>query len=456
MSDKDLHGEELLAQMRAMYEQQEAKVAALKSGDKPARKVTPAKKNREDKKQEKVDVDGLLSKDKQYTHRLGDPSGFGLRVSPGGTKTFIYETRVNGRNRRIKCGVYGPLTITEGREKAREYAKMVGQGIDPAEVKSAKKRAGLTLQTAVDEYLQRSNLKESTRTDVKRAVERFKDWLNKPVMDITPVMCEQRHRALTASKYSSGARANLTMRYLRAILNHASVKHSALDGTPLLAVNPVARLGAIKQWNRVQRRRTFVKPHMIAAWFKVVTEGLADLSMGTEMRDCLLFSMLTGARPNEAVSLQWRHVDFKSKTFTFPDTKNHTDHELPMTEFVSQMLLQRHRLCGHYEYVFSNMEGRKLKEVTRWAKGRVEEAVGERVMLTDLRRTFVTTAERLDVGPYTLKRMLNHTIEGNDVTAGYIVPTTDRLRTPMQLIEDQILRDAGLKSGDVIERRARA
>jgi hypothetical protein len=36
------------------------------------------------------------------------------------------------------------------------------------------------------------------------------------------------------------------------------------------------------------------------------------------------------------------------------------------------------------------------------------------------------------------------------------VPTTDRLRTPMQLIEDQILRDAGLKSGDVIDLRARA
>jgi len=442
---------DILSQIEALKLQ----VESMQGSQKPAKKATPAQKKKQEQKQEKRDVDALQPREKQYTHRLGDPAGFGVRVSPGGTKTFIYEARVNGKNRRIKCGVYGPLTITEGREKAREYAKMVAQGIDPAEVKSAQKRAGLTLQTAADEYLER-DLKESTRKDVRRALEQLKDWLSKPVTEITPVMVEKRHKELTEAKRSSGARANLTMRYLRAILNHASVKHAAADGTPLLAVNPVQRLGAVKQWNKVKRRRTFVKPHMMSDWYKVVTEGLADLSMGAEMRDCLLFSMLTGARPNEAVDLEWRHVDFKGKTVTFPDTKNHSDHELPMTEFVAAMLQQRHRLCGHHEYVFSNMDGRKLKEVTRWAQRRIEKAVGERVMLTDLRRTFVTTAERLDIGPYTLKRMLNHTIEGNDVTAGYIVPTTDRLRAPMQLIEDQILRDAGVKSADIIELRARA
>jgi integrase len=451
MTDKSMSADEILKQMQALQRQ----VESMQGKKKPTKKVTPARQKKEEQKQEKKDVDALQPKDKQYTHRLGDPAGFGLRVSPGGTKTFIYEARVNGKNRRIKCGVYGPLTIDEGREKAREFAKQVAQGIDPAEVRSAKKRAGLTLQTAVDEYLQR-NLKESTRKDVKRAVEQFKDWLNKPVTDITPVMVEERHKGLSEAKQSSGARANLTMRYLRAILNHASVKHAAPDGTPLLVVNPVQRLGAVKRWNKVKRRRTFLKPHMMPSWWKVVMEGLADLSMGAEMRDCLLFSMLTGARPNEAIGLQWRHVDFKGKTVMFPDTKNHSDHELPMTEFIQAMLKQRHQLCGHHEYVFSNMEGRRLTQITRWAQKRIDNAVGEHVMPTDLRRTFVTTAERLDIGPYTLKRMLNHTIEGNDVTAGYIVPTTDRLRTPMQLIEDQILRDAGVKSGDVVELRAEA
>lgn len=53
--------------------------------------------------------------------------------------------------------------------------------------------------------------------------------------------------------------------------------------------------------------------------------------------------------------------------------------------------------------------------------------------LHDLRRTFATVAEGLDIAGYTLKRLLNHTIHG-DVTAGYIVTDVERLRGPMERI----------------------
>ncbi len=48
----------------------------------------------------------------------------------------------------------------------------------------------------------------------------------------------------------------------------------------------------------------------------------------------------------------------------------------------------------------------------------------------DLRRTFITTAESLDIPVYALKRLLNHKM-ANDVTAGYIVIDVERLRKPM-------------------------
>lgn len=55
----------------------------------------------------------------------------------------------------------------------------------------------------------------------------------------------------------------------------------------------------------------------------------------------------------------------------------------------------------------------------------------------DLRRTFITIAEGLDIPAYALKRLLNHKQAG-DVTAGYIIPNTERLREPMQRITDFI------------------
>lgn len=62
----------------------------------------------------------------------------------------------------------------------------------------------------------------------------------------------------------------------------------------------------------------------------------------------------------------------------------------------------------------------------------------------DLRRTFITIAESLDIPAYALKRLLNHKMH-QDVTAGYIISDVERLRRPMQQVTDFILRSAGLR-----------
>jgi integrase len=81
----------------------------------------------------------------------------------------------------------------------------------------------------------------------------------------------------------------------------------------------------------------------------------------------------------------------------------------------------------------------------------VMEESGVKFTIHDLRRTFITVAESLDISAYALKRLLNHKM-GNDVTAGYIIIDAERLRVPMQKITDHLLRHMGvLPSGDVIE-----
>jgi hypothetical protein len=62
--------------------------------------------------------------------------------------------------------------------------------------------------------------------------------------------------------------------------------------------------------------------------------------------------------------------------------------------------------------------------------------------LHDLRRTFITVAESLDISGYSLKKLVNHSA-GNDATSGYIISDVERLRAPMQAIADKILVSAG-------------
>ena len=68
--------------------------------------------------------------------------------------------------------------------------------------------------------------------------------------------------------------------------------------------------------------------------------------------------------------------------------------------------------------------------------------------LHDLRRTFITIAESLDVPHYALKRLLNHRLSG-DVTAGYIVSSAERLRGPVSLVAAKILKNVAADTEQV-------
>ena len=56
----------------------------------------------------------------------------------------------------------------------------------------------------------------------------------------------------------------------------------------------------------------------------------------------------------------------------------------------------------------------------------------------------------LDIPVYALKRLLNHKMT-SDVTAGYVVIDIERLRKPMQMITDYILKQIGLKYTPVVD-----
>ena len=241
----------------------------------------------------------------------------------------------------------------------------------------------------------------------------------------------------------SPAFANLAMRYLRAVFNFAIAEYAAADGTPVLMHNPVAHLSRTRAWYRVGRRQTVIKPHQLAPWLKAVMTLPNQV-----MQDYFLFILLTGLRREEAATLKWADVDIEARTFTLADTKAHRSHTLPLSDFLLEML-KRRKADTKGDFVFGDSQDRKVSNV-RYAIEKVEGASGLSFCVHDLRRTFATIAESLDIPAYALKRLLNHAT-GGDVTAGYIVVDVERLRPPMQRITDYVLSASGLKdSAEVI------
>ncbi|MEA2078735.1 MAG: tyrosine-type recombinase/integrase [Pseudomonadota bacterium] len=130
-------------------------------------------------------------------------------------------------------------------------------------------------------------------------------------------------------------------------------------------------------------------------------------------------------------------VDFGDCTFIIRETKNHQPHTLPMSDFLVDLLTRRHE-ARESPFVFPSKSERGYLIEPRTAVERVASLSGVPFTLHDLRRTFITIAEGLDIPGYALKRLMNHK-DPNDVTAGYIVNDVERLRGPMQRITDFLI-----------------
>jgi integrase len=385
-------------------------------------------------------TNGQTGQKRYYDDKL---KGFGLRITSGGAKTFFVEKLVKRKLRRIKIGRYGELTAEQARKQAQILLGQIAQGIDPLAEKRADKMRQVTLKEVMADYLKaRKSLKPKTLYDYQRVLAiAFANWKNKPLISITKDKVAKHHEELGQER--GHAYANLAMRLLRALFNFAAGQYEDSEGKSLITDNPVKRLSQTRAWYRVERRQTFIKAHELASWYS----GVQNLKNET-LRDYLLLILFTGLRRQEAAKLDWRQVDLKAKTLKVTDTKNKEAHTLPLSDYLYDMLSNRKKnAVGNYVFASSSESGYIVEPRKQMAKVIKETEI--QFTVHDLRRTFITIAESLDIPAYALKRLLNHKMT-SDVTAGYIILDVERLRKPMQMVTDHLLLQMGLKQSTII------
>lgn len=467
----------------------------------------------------KLVVKDLPTPDKGQVDYFDDSmKGFGVRVSST-CKTYFTMRRVNGKLTRTKIDTADKITAEKARKQAEALLVDMGKGIDPNEEKrqarqktESDEQQTVTLQKALDEYVGKGKLKPRTIATYKDLCRLYlADWLDKPAADITRDMVRERHKEIANNKRArrnlakeittAGGKAKLkavappepkrreaaadnAMRVLRSILNYTFEDE---EGGNLYA-NPVTVLSSKKRkaWFKVDRRRTLIKNSDLPAWHKSVLGLDNDV-----MRDYLLFLIFTGLRRQEAATLKWKQVDFEEGCFTILDTKNKHPHTLPLSTYLDKLLTDRKeglkselaeakaalskistmtlrdqqtarnrialaesRLASPYVFPGEGKTG-YIVEPKR-AIDAVTAATGISFSCHDLRRTFATLAESLDLSGYTVKALLNHKQAGNDVTGGYIILNVDRLREPMQKITDALQARIKTSYGQVIQLQPKA
>jgi site-specific recombinase XerD len=256
----------------------------------------------------------------------------------------------------------------------------------------------------------------------------FGDWLNLQITLITKDRVEARHGDISCNRGS--VTANLSCRILRSLMNFAKARYES-GGEPILKSNPVSRLSELRCWNKEKPRRSYIHHSELGKWYRALCQ-----LRSVHVRDLFLFLLFTGCRRSEAANLKWNSVDIDKKLVTFMLTKNGSDHCIPISDFIVELLERRFRdKKSHHTFVFAS-QGDNQFFLPGSARDKVVTLSGVPFTPHSCRRTWATTADACGIPFHTVGRILNHT--NPSVTDRYICYDPERYRKEVDLVSEKL------------------
>jgi integrase len=345
--------------------------------------------------------------------------GFGVRITPRNTKSFIVETRekTTGKVRRIVVGHYPLMTLQEARRKALDALRELKY----SEITSDKP---ISLRTLVEAFLKSKahTLRERSLEDYrmifyspKRGEENghkrgcFPAWMDQSVTFITGRGIIDRYLALCEER--GVGTANKAMRVLHGALNYGRAIYPVLQDW----TNPVSVLTATRCRRALKPRTRYIPLAKLGDWLQAV-----DAEDDPDMR--LLFKLLimTGLRSKEARSLTWTQVDLEQGSITITDeqAKNHQAVTLPLNSWLRTELTKKQKPGSVYVFENGKVTDGYVRNLRRPIE-RIAKRSGLEFTPHDLRRSFATYLDTVGTPFGVIKQLLNHKSKA-DVTERYI------------------------------------
>jgi integrase len=341
--------------------------------------------------------------------------GFGVRVSPGGRKTWVAVYRHNNRLRRMTLGMFPHVSRAEARDKAKDALHDAGNGGDPATVKIEERQAE-TFADLAREYIERhAKHKRSGDEDIRIL-------LGSPHKKRTG---KKRHVPLV-TRWGTRKAKEITRRDVRDLLDEIGARAPIMANRVLALVRKMFSFGIERDWltanpcqmvKRVaperQRDRVLSEDEIRAFW-KALDEEQAKIAALFRLR------LLTAQRGGEVHGATWEEMDLVRGWWTIPAerSKNKLAHRVPLSPQAIRILKELRKTAGDSPWVFPSprKKGPHINHAQK-AIERVVERSGVRFRGHDLRRTAASLMVGAGVSRLVVSKILNHVETG--VTAVY-------------------------------------
>ncbi len=365
--------------------------------------------------------------------------GLGLRVGAGGTKAYVLNYRVDGRERRATLGRVGELSLRAARDRAvAELAGIRDGESDPLD-RRRERREAPTVTDAVDRFL---NEECPRRIANGRMADRtVKNYRRQCASVILPTLGRLR---------VADVRRNDVERMVNRL--------KPIQRNRLLALS--SRLFTLcEHWEWRQQRTNparGIERSIETPRDRVLTPSeLAALASALDASDdnpaalaAIRFAALTGLRIGEVLSIQWTHVDFENSRLTMPETKTgRRVHDLP--DPALDVLAGLSRINGNvWAFTIGRDAPCGYKLVRRVFQDCARTVGLDDVRLHDLRRTVMTSAARAGVGSHVLRDLLGH--KTTAMADRYIRQTGEAVREARAFVATEMAQAMAGKRGKVL------